>query len=1414
MSSRKYARGRNGLTDIVLASMLFTILIVSSMIVVHDSSPFRDSDEQFLMIMGGPDNVTVQFHLHYDGILDSGDNIDFMNTSGPYNPVVPGYNYDDDVYNGVTLRKNNSPNPPFPPHYFVLDPLVNDPIQISGDGNLSLWGGSRDNDTRIEIKATLFDSNDSVPGGDIVISSGSMFKDPFPDEWQLHYINLTNIDYVLAENHTLILELKREDKNSDMFFIVYDQSVWDSILKLPISRQIDVTEYNAKGTDGIERTEFGENETIYVCANVTDALGDIDIQNAVLNITNISSMTVVSSTNMTLYASDGDTLPSWKLFREQVTGLAAGQYRLNITARDNSDNIAWVEWDIEIIALDHFNVVAPSIIRADEVFVLTIEAIDKNGSRALNWSGTINIDAIDVATNTTVNLFLSNTSANMSLSDDGIILVNESFTNASIDIKIRVWNGNASGESTTITVNPGELTSISLIPPDDPINVNSGQSVSVYAYGKDIFGNVNDTWTPYWNISSSNATISGSGISITLTGILAGNTVLTCTDNATTISVQVNVTITASALAYIVITPEYSTIWEGRSMIVNAQGYDSFSNPVDISSSASWSLEGLPNCELAPSGTSATFSAGMIPENGKINVSANGIWNTTDINVVVPNFGPSFGALPDLIVGSEDTQFPPLDLSKYWSDINGTHDLTWFVTGVNTSLMIIFGDHQTYSIVHIIPQPDQYGTDNVTFGVQDPDGYIGLKEIEIKINPVNDPPEFVNDPPTELYVKYALPYVFDYGYYVSDVDDSHDELFLSTIPVSDYVESDGLEMTFTFPDLYDGEAYFEIITVVLSDGVLSDSLTIKVWATSDTPPDLVLPLPDVTIYEGEMNVEIFDLDDYFFDVDGDVLYYTRGFEYVEIEIVPDTHVVLLSSPSEWSGQTNAVFIAHDPVGAIRTDTILITVLPVNDAPQIKPIPTIHLRYDTPYWLDLRHYVSDADDDINDLDISTSDPINASYKSISYPHLVLLYPANLSGGAYTGPYYVNIQLSVTDRGGFSASRYFQVMVSDNNPPMVSVSPPDLDLIFFEDGFLDKPDSINLYGLFSDPDGDDIVYSFSGIENVTISISTDGWVNFTAEPDWYGTEFVTFTASDPEGAWAALLVRIDVISLNDPPILEQIPDIRHYGGRQWTMSIEMYVSDADHDLSELNVIVKSPGFVKAVGLTLYFDFPENVSSVTVELYIEDPDGGNSEIVLFEVEIRKSIRELIGYPWSLIVVLLLAGIIGYIISRRIPMPHELQDLFIIHNDGRLIYHTGKDPEEGLDRDVVSAMFTAVQEFIKDSFGNEPGSLKTLEVGDRKVLIEKGKWIYAALIYTGWPPKPYLKRFGRFVTDVEMKFSNKIERWDGMVKSLPGIQEMGRAMISDSYAPEDFEIASRRKFKESAMSDDEVIDLLDSDT
>jgi hypothetical protein len=567
-------------------------------------------------------------------------------------------------------------------------------------------------------------------------------------------------------------------------------------------------------------------------------------------------------------------------------------------------------------------------------------------------------------------------------------------------------------------------------------------------------------------------------------------------------------------------------------------------------------------------------------------------------------------------------------------------------------------------------------------------------------------------------------------------------------------------------------------------------------------------LPDLEMNEGDVMFFAFDLDDYFYDLDvDDVLVYTYGFEHLVIWINDLTNEVYINATEEWSGITEGTFTAKDPTGALKVDTIQVTVHPVNDAPRvIRQIGTVVVRYDTLYVLPLANYIYDPDNSMDTLVFSTNSSYVSYNRTFMGSHqLELLFPANLSGPVYTGPYLVHVRMTVSDPEPLSTNCYFVVRVTDNYPPeVVSGASQPLYFSFQEDGYLN--DTLRLYDLFSDRDDSVLHFMLSGLTRVKATVYPNGVVNLTADANWSGTETLDIMAMDDNLGWASLVAYVTVTEVNDAPTISPVPDFIVRGGpRNSNHFIRMYVFDSDTPYTDLVLTASPSENVAVVGDYIYVSLPDSVDVITITLRASDGEL-ESETVTFKVGMSKTMAEKIGYPYSLPLVLLLAAVGAYFASLRLPRPSALENLFLIHNDGRLVHHVTREENTLLDKDVVSAMFTAVQEFVKDSFQKGEVGLKKLEIGDKNVLIEKGKSVYLALIYSGWPSKEVFTNLSMLLRDIEERYEGRLEKWNGTMKSVKGVDKMLLDFMGKSFRPGVWH-------EEPEIAEEEWVDLIDKE-
>ncbi|MCK5559120.1 MAG: hypothetical protein KAJ51_00945, partial [Thermoplasmata archaeon] len=319
--------------------------------------------------------------------------------------------------------------------------------------------------------------------------------------------------------------------------------------------------------------------------------------------------------------------------------------------------------------------------------------------------------------------------------------------------------------------------------------------------------------------------------------------------------------------------------------------------------------------------------------------------------------------LPDVVLTEGITKHDVFKLDDYFTD---PEDEKLYFSHTESFVKIYIKQNHS---VDMIPQGDWTGDEDVIFRARDPVGGISEDTIKITVKPINDPPEIGNVP--NLHVHYDMDYYFDISYYISDNDHKLSELTLK-VSDNDHIRispQNNLGIILNYPKVMLGNTTQVLLTV--SDGLIETSKTISVTVIEGFPPELIQKLPDIVFNEDEELIEFFDLDEYFLDLDEDSLFYTTGNEMVNITIDTE-HLVSFNTPRDWFGMEEVAFRATDPVGALVEDSILVSVLPMNDAPILAPLPKITLNETEIFRLNLELYITDVDTNISDIIIHVED----------------------------------------------------------------------------------------------------------------------------------------------------------------------------------------------------------------------------------------------------------------------------------------------------------------------------------------------------------------------------------------------------------------------------------------------------------
>jgi hypothetical protein len=441
------------------------------------------------------------------------------------------------------------------------------------------------------------------------------------------------------------------------------------------------------------------------------------------------------------------------------------------------------------------------------------------------------------------------------------------------------------------------------------------------------------------------------------------------------------------------------------------------------------------------------------------------------------------------------------------------------------------------------------------------------------------------------------------------------------------------------------------------------------------PPNF-FNLPNVTFPEDSL--ALLDLDTYVFDLDhGDeelnltasIIDYSpnlihnntgetgnnkirgsddRILDMQDLQIAIDTisHITTFTMTNDSSGLFRISFTVTDPEGLSDTDTINVTVTPVNDAPQLFELPLISFNEDESLNFLISQWY-DCVEDIDNLD-------NALIYSVKSGNNI---QAIMQGATYvfsSSPDFFGeqvLQLVVSDEGQLSDSAEFGVFVQAiNDAPSISQIP---DITFDEDSLA----TLNLDGYASDIDhtndelnfnasiigfdnsshtkhGEQYILNFRdlpitktlSIADLNISIDASSHIaTFTTTSDSNGIFTVVITVSDPQGLDDLDTILVTVNPVSDAPYILELPllsfnedDTLYFLISRWYD----YVYDIDDADQTLSFFVHPGRYVNAVQQDALYIFSSNpnFSGLDTLLLMVSDDSYLSDSAQFHVKVSE--------------------------------------------------------------------------------------------------------------------------------------------------------------------------------------------------
>jgi outer membrane protein OmpA-like peptidoglycan-associated protein len=129
-----------------------------------------------------------------------------------------------------------------------------------------------------------------------------------------------------------------------------------------------------------------------------------------------------------------------------------------------------------------------------------------------------------------------------------------------------------------------------------------------------------------------------------------------------------------------------------------------------------------------------------------------------------------------------------------------------------------------------------------------------------------------------------------------------------------------------------------------------------------------------------------------------------------------------------------------------------------------------------------------------------------------------------------------------------------------------------------------------------------------------------------------------------------------------------------------------------------------------------------------------------------------------------------------------YRVEQVFLIHRDtGLVLQHLESSDIISKDPDLVSAMLTAIQDFIADSFQTSgEDQLSTLQLGDLRILVEQGPSAVIATAVRGNVTPDYRLRLSETLEQCHQQYGQEFQNYEGDNTVFVKLPELMRPCLS----------------------------------
>jgi OOP family OmpA-OmpF porin len=130
-----------------------------------------------------------------------------------------------------------------------------------------------------------------------------------------------------------------------------------------------------------------------------------------------------------------------------------------------------------------------------------------------------------------------------------------------------------------------------------------------------------------------------------------------------------------------------------------------------------------------------------------------------------------------------------------------------------------------------------------------------------------------------------------------------------------------------------------------------------------------------------------------------------------------------------------------------------------------------------------------------------------------------------------------------------------------------------------------------------------------------------------------------------------------------------------------------------------------------------------------------------------------------------------------------YRVEQVLLVHREsGLMMAHRVAEGVQTQDGGMVSAMLTAIEDFVRDSFDPQAG-LDTVDFGERVLVVDQGRKAVLAAVVWGAPPPEFKRRLQDLHLEVQMSHGEQLETYEGNPQTLAAAHPLLDNLLEARY-------------------------------